>query len=275
MTEELQKKVNQAVKLLQSASKGAKGQPIEICYSGGKDSDVILELAKMAEIPFRAIYRNTTIDPPGTISHVKEMGVEILRPKKDFFTLIKGNSFPTMRARFCCKFLKEYKVLDFNVQGVRKAESAKRNARYSDVTECRFYNNGRDYVQAFYPILEWSNEDVKDFITERGIKCAPVYYDENGAFHVERRLGCLACPLKSKQKDDFKQYPKLLRAWVRAGKEWWDNHPNANSHNKFRSVYELLVNDLFFDSYESFELSVGGGYFWQPYRLQEVFGRLF
>lgn len=80
MREELEKKVNQAIKLLKSASKFAKGEPIEISYSGGKDSDVILELAKMAGIPYRAIYKNTTIDPPGTIKHVREMGVEILPP---------------------------------------------------------------------------------------------------------------------------------------------------------------------------------------------------
>lgn len=47
MTEGLSKKVKQAVRLLQSY-KGT--EPIEVCYSGGKDSDVILELAKMAGI---------------------------------------------------------------------------------------------------------------------------------------------------------------------------------------------------------------------------------
>ena len=54
MTEELQKKVDRAIKLLQST---CKDQQIELCYSGGKDSDVILELAKMAGINYRAIYK--------------------------------------------------------------------------------------------------------------------------------------------------------------------------------------------------------------------------
>lgn len=77
MTKELEKKVNQAIKLIQSASKVAKehGQPLEVGYSGGKDSDVILELVRMANVPYRAIYKNTTIDPPWTISHALEMGV--------------------------------------------------------------------------------------------------------------------------------------------------------------------------------------------------------
>lgn len=84
MKEELQKKVDRAVKLLQAAGKIAAehGQPLEIGYSGGKDSDVILELAKMAGVNYRAIYKNTTIDPPGTIKHAKEMGAEIMPPKK-------------------------------------------------------------------------------------------------------------------------------------------------------------------------------------------------
>ena len=40
MKEELQKKVDRAVLLLQST---CKDQQVELCYSGGKDSDVIQE----------------------------------------------------------------------------------------------------------------------------------------------------------------------------------------------------------------------------------------
>ena len=66
MTNELQRKVDRAVKLIQAAGKVAKehGQPLEVCYSGGKDSDVILELARMSGVDIRPIYKNTTIDPP-------------------------------------------------------------------------------------------------------------------------------------------------------------------------------------------------------------------
>lgn len=51
MTQQLEKKINFAIKLIQLASKMANshGQVIEVCYSGGKDSDVILELTKMAK----------------------------------------------------------------------------------------------------------------------------------------------------------------------------------------------------------------------------------
>lgn len=70
MTDELRKKVDRAVTLIRSA--GADGSVVEVSYSGGKDSDVILELTRMAGIRYRAIYKNTTVDPPGTLKHVRE-----------------------------------------------------------------------------------------------------------------------------------------------------------------------------------------------------------
>ena len=106
MKKELEKKVEQAVKLLQVCYKAA-GEPLEIAYSGGKDSDVILELAKMSGIEYRAIYKCTTIDPPGTIKHVKENAVEIRRPKETFFSLMMKDGYPNRFRRFCCGMLKE------------------------------------------------------------------------------------------------------------------------------------------------------------------------
>ena len=63
------RKIDFALNLLRSIPQ--EDGPIEVSYSGGKDSDVILELAKMAGIPFEAIYKQTTIDPPGTTKHAK------------------------------------------------------------------------------------------------------------------------------------------------------------------------------------------------------------
>lgn len=92
MIDELQRKVDRAVKLIQAAGKG--GQVVEVAYSGGKDSDVILELTRMSGINYRAIYKNTTIDPPGTIAHVKSKGVEIRRPERHSFSLWRKKAIP-------------------------------------------------------------------------------------------------------------------------------------------------------------------------------------
>ena len=182
INEQLQKKIDQSIRLLQSVQKRYDGE-IELAYSGGKDSDVILQLAKEAGIRYRAIYKNTTIDPPGTIAHVKEMGVEIVRPKENFFQLIAKKGFPNRFSRFCCEVLKEYKILDKTVIGVRKAESRARKERYNEPTECRYFGAKKEenHVEQIYPILEWTDEDVRDFILDRGLKLAPLYYDMGGA----------------------------------------------------------------------------------------------
>lgn len=140
MTEQLKKKVERAIRLLQSY-KGI--EPIEVSYSGGKDSDVILELVKMSGIPYRAIYKNTTIDPVGTVKHCKEMGAEVANPKETFFHIIEKHGFPTRFRRFCCEHLKEYKILDNAVQGVRREESTRRAARYKEPIVCRVYRGVR------------------------------------------------------------------------------------------------------------------------------------
>ena len=144
---------------------------------------MILQLAKEAGIRYRAIYKNTTIDPPGTIAHVKEMGVEIIRPKENFFQLIAKKGFPNRFSRFCCEVLKEYKILDKTVIGVRKEESRARKERYNEPTECRYYGSKKkeNHVEQIYPILEWTDEDVRNFILDRGLKLAPLYYDMGGA----------------------------------------------------------------------------------------------
>ena len=244
MRQELQKKIDFAIKLLRSISE-AYGDVIEVAYSGGKDSDVILQLTKEAGIPYRAIYKCTTIDPPGTIAHVKEMGVEIRQPEKRFFELVAQKGFPTRHARFCCAYLKEYKILDKCIVGVRREESRSRAERYKEPTQCRMFNK-TDHVEQIMPILEWTNEDVAEFIADRKIKCAPVYYDEKGNFHPERRLGCIGCPLATKNRiSELQQYPGMVKALVRAGRKFMDSHPNSKVHHWFEDEYEYFARQIF------------------------------
>ena len=172
MRKELQKKVDFAIKLLQSIPQDG---DVEVCYSGGKDSDVILELTKMAEIPYRAIYKNTTIDPKGTIAHAREMGAEVIIPKKTFFQLVGEKGFPSRFARFCCSALKEYKICDRAIQGIRRSESRKRAENYKEPEMCRVYS-AKEKVKVYLPILEWTDQDIEEFIKERNIKCHPLYY---------------------------------------------------------------------------------------------------
>lgn len=263
MTTELQRKIDGSIRLLRAIQKAHPDDTIEVAYSGGKDSDVILQLAKEAGINYRAIYKNTTIDPPGTIAHVQAMGVEVRQPTKSFFQLIEQKGMPNRYSRFCCQVFKEFKILDICIVGVRRAESTKRAERYTEPTMCRFYGSKKNHVEQVYPILEWSDDDVRDFILDRGLTLAPVYYTD-GELHTERRLGCIGCPLKNRKDRiaELKKYPNIIKAYARALQRYFDTHPDCKTLKwGYRNAYESLVRDLFYDSQAEYSTAVSGGMF--------------
>lgn len=65
----MNKKEQQAIDFLRSMERD---DLLSLGFSGGKDSVVILDLAERAGIKYNAIYANTTVDPPGTISFIKK-----------------------------------------------------------------------------------------------------------------------------------------------------------------------------------------------------------
>jgi phosphoadenosine phosphosulfate reductase len=216
----------------------------------------------MAEVPYRAIYKNTTIDPSGSIKHAQDMGAEIIRPKDSFLKLIEKNGLPTMHYRFCCRKLKEYKILDYAIVGIRREESPKRAKRYKEPEQCRVYSK-KVKARQYFPILDWTKEDVAEFLEERGIRCHPLYYDEDGAFHPERRLGCLGCPLAGKIEriSVFKQYPNLVKLYVRGGQKFLDSHPNSKIVSYYNDAYEWFTENLFCDNVREFQEKFGKNLF--------------
>lgn len=259
MRKELEDKVSNGILLIRKAYRHAKhrGKRLEICISGGKDSDVLIELCKMGGVWgsewLRPLHKSTTIDPRGTLSHVISHGVEVLRPRIDFRHCIRKSGFPSRRYRHCCGELKEYAVEDYAVLGIRRCESTKRSKIYLEPEQCRVYN-GRGKAIQYYPLLDWTDDDVREFIEERGIKCHPLYYDEQGNFHVERRLGCMCCPLSSRKIriEDFKRNPRMVRFYIREGLRYWSSHPNLSLRKYYLDVYEQFVCDVFCDNINDF-----------------------
>lgn len=277
MTDELQKKVKRAIRLIQAAGEMAKklGEPLEICYSGGKDSDVILELARMSDVEYRAIYKNTTIDPPGTIKHVMENGVEILQPSMSFKQIIERKGLPSRMRRHCCDILKEYKILPYAVVGVRRDESKPRE-EYAEPTICREYKKN-DCAELYMPLLEFTAEDIKKFIMERGLKCHPLYYDEKGTFHVERRLGCIGCPLAYKKHriKEFKKYPNMVKLYVKAAQKFLDAHPESHTLVYFKDAVEWFTFTLYCDTIEEWQKKFGATMFDDGIDCHEHLSHLF
>ena len=115
-----------------------------VCDSGGKDSDVIKELARLAGVRFEIAHSHTTADHPLTVRYVREeqarwraLGVSytIIYPtfkgkSTSMWALIPIKGAPMRQRRWCCDLLKETAGAGrYTVTGVRWAESANRKQR--------------------------------------------------------------------------------------------------------------------------------------------------
>jgi hypothetical protein len=86
------------------------------------------------------------------------------------------------------------------------------------------------------PIVDWSDEDVWDFLNSNNIPHCCLY-DEGFT-----RLGCIGCPLAGKKnmERDFERWPKYKELYIRAFQRMIDNHPgqikilDPNAETKFK-----------------------------------------
>jgi phosphoadenosine phosphosulfate reductase len=178
-----------------------------LAYSGGKDSDVLLALAKMSGVKFDAHYNLTTVDPPELVWHIKtHPEVEVHRPKETMWQLIVRKRMPPTRLkRYCCETLKEGGGKGRRVlTGIRAEESPKRAKR--QMVESCYKDTTKRYV---HPIIDWSSKDIWEFIRTNKIPYCKLY-DEGW-----KRLGCVMCPF-SNQKREMVRWPKIARAYHRA-----------------------------------------------------------
>jgi len=115
-----------------------------LAFSGGKDSQCIYELSKMAGVKFDAHYRVTSVDPPELFWFIKEQypDVEIDKPRDKngkritMWSLIANSTMPpTANVRYCCEDLKETGGRGrLTMTGVRWDESVKRSRNHGTAT---------------------------------------------------------------------------------------------------------------------------------------------
>lgn len=182
-----------------------------VAYSGGKDSDVILDLVRRSGVKYEAHHHLTTADPPEVVRHVKEQpDVIIDRPELTMWQLIRKNKMPPRRnARYCCRTQKENANIKecVVVTGVRWSESGNRAKRR--LIETCFRDKTRQF---FNIIIDWSTTDVWQYIKGQNIKYCSLY-DEGF-----KRLGCVLCPMSREVGLHLLRWPKICRAWERAVK---------------------------------------------------------
>lgn len=202
-----------------------KTEPYYLCYSGGKDSDVILTLAKLAGVNYEGIHNLTTVDAPETVYHVrKQPDIRIDTPAKTMWQLIVEKQMPPTRiVRYCCEELKERGgKFRKKITGVRWAESPSRKNNQGLVTVVGkektmqklaeeagldYVKNGkggmvlnhdnaetRAFVDHCYrttsvmvnPIVDWTDKDVWEFLYHYRVEVNPLY--------EVIAIGCTYCP---------------------------------------------------------------------------------
>ena len=239
-------KVAQAVRFMRSVNTTSN---CFLAFSGGKDSMVLKFIAKEAGIKVPLKHNVTTIDPEGTISFCLKHGAELIRNKRTFLDIVEQKGMPTMFRRFCCKELKEKYIGDKGFFGIRRDESVKRSNCYDDFSDIYYYSK-KVHTERFFPLLQFSDDDIYNVVTEHSLECHPLYYDHQGHFCVNRRLGCIGCPLQGDRgKMDYLKYPKLLKQVLKRLVIFHKNHGRTARDAYLNAVYNLFYSNHGFERY--------------------------
>lgn len=266
--EKLIEKIDHSVNLLKKGEKLAlKMQPekgYHVGFSGGKDSQAVLELVKMAGVKYHAVYSVTTNDPADNVRFIKHHypDVEFSVPEKSYFRLIAQKGVPTMFNRWCCALFKETAGVGYVVlTGVRKEESRKR-AEYPeafkfarkkgekelldfDKMEANEFRcvGGKDKFMV-YPILEWTEKDVWDFIALRGLPVNPCY-------KTHKRVGCVFCPFARPK--DIRAYcethPQLKAAFIHAIERYIERERDRQKLPSAEDYFDWWLSHISLDEY--------------------------
>ena len=207
-------------------------------FSGGKDSQVVLDLCTRA-IPstdFEVIYSDTGYELPPSLELYDEVQkhYKALYPDLKFSTARNHETVlnywdkigtPSDSHRWCCSIMKtaplyrmlkvdgtnkQARVLTFD--GVRAEESAKREAYF------RIGKGKHSTITNAHPIINWSSVEIFLYLFRRNL---PV----NKAYRLGKaRVGCLICPFSTAWDDMIakKEYPSELKPFTDRISQWAD-----------------------------------------------------
>lgn len=181
-----------------------------VAFGGGKDSIVVRDLIRLADVKCDLHYHVTTVDPPELLHYIRQYHPDVQwdRPEKTMWQLIVDRRMPPTRmVRYCCEALKETGGKDRTVvTGVRWAESARRSHRGMFET-CKRVSTRR----FLHPIIDWTTADVWEYIRSNHLPYCSLY-DEGFD-----RIGCIMCPMAEKQRHQHAvRWPKYAAAYKRA-----------------------------------------------------------
>lgn len=227
-----------------------------VAFSGGKDSQCIYHLCKMAGVKFDAHYNVTSVDPPELIRFIKKNYPDVhwQYPRdKDGKVITMWNLIPRKRmpptrlARYCCEHFKESSGKGrITVTGVRWAESANRAGNHGVAvffgkpkkTEKAAQEIGANYKinKRGNVILNDDNDEARRMVehcyrTQKTMVNPIVDWEEddvweflngNGIEHCclydqgYKRLGCIGCPMNTAAAADLAKYTVYRSNYIKA-----------------------------------------------------------
>lgn len=228
----------EAILRIRKFAKIAKVMNFDVClgFSGGKDSQVVYDLCLRAGIEFKA-YFNHSFENSLTLKFIKEHYPDVIKRRDHKFGFIEniwknhGGLLPTVQIAYCCEDYKHNPkyVDECSIVGVRKAESIKRKERTAfeaknkttlkknkKLVDNYFEENcqsiGTASIIQLKPIIDWSDEDVWNYIRKYNLPINPEY--KNG----RKRIGCRVCPKASFTSNALSliESPKLIDAFIKA-----------------------------------------------------------
>lgn len=268
---DLEQKAIERIRIASEMSLHHYGEPLVCTYSGGKDSDVMLELFKRSSVPFEVSHGLTTVDAPPTVRHIKDTfkrlednGIKatIHKPKLSMWRLIEKKKFPPTRPyRYCCSEYKENQNRGCMIAtGVRWAESAARANRQAFETIGRTKKTAirlsekmlmedSDERRALFekcelkaqtvvnPIIDWGDADVWDFYS---LEC-PAHNPLYSMGYI--RAGCVGCPMASPKHrwKEFADFPKYKDAYIWAFERMLEAIRADGKPTKWKSGYDVFL----------------------------------
>ena len=272
----LQKKIIYSIDLIRKSEKMALRLDPENgfynTFSGGKDSQVMYHLVRLAGVKHKTHMNLTSVDPPEVIRFVRTQypDVELIKPKMSIYEMAKKKHvLPTMRFRWCCA---EYKEMSgtgkVTLIGVRKQESARRAKREEISANIKGKRaeetfdqwseheekmvacvGGKDKILVS-PIIHWTERDVWEFLNKNGIPHCELY-DQGYT-----RIGCICCPMsRYKQKvREIRRWPHVKRNWLKTIQWLIDNGYSFSDNPNAEFGFNWWISGKSFDKFYADEV---------------------
>lgn len=270
-----EQKAIQRIKMASEMSLHHYGKPLVCTYSGGKDSDVMLELFRRSGVPFEVHNSHTTADAPQTVRHIRKVfsvleleGIkcEIEMPtymgdRTSMWKLIPQKLMPPTRiVRYCCSVLKETGCKNRYIStGVRWAESSSRKTRgefekigdkkieAENFSEVMLMNDNdarrrmtelciMKHKMVVNPIIDWTDSDIWNYLLSEHIQYNQLY--DLGY----ERVGCIGCPMAGKKRwREFADFPQYKKMYIHAFERMLQERKRRGKKSKWKTADEVFL----------------------------------